>query len=79
MMLTITGTNFTTSFDWLFKLSDDKGDDFYIMDNKFYKSHKIKDIITKKELDYFDKGTVINCVVEEIDGKNVVVNFRGLF
>ena len=78
MMLTVTETNHTTNFDWLYKLSD-RQKDYYIMDYYFYKSHKIKSPITKYELDYLEKGSVLNCVVEEIDGKNIVVSFRGLF
>ena len=78
MMLTVTETNFTTKFDWLYKLSD-KRSDFYIMNDDFYKSHKMTSPITKRELDFLGRGSVLNCVVEEIDGKNIVVNFRGLF
>jgi len=79
MMLTIVDSNFTTHFDWLYKLSDGQKKEFYIMGNNFYKSHKIKDPITKRELDYLDKGSVLNCVVEDINGKNIVVSFRALF
>jgi hypothetical protein len=37
MRLKIKDTNFTTKYEWLFKLSDENGNNFYIM-NLFIKS-----------------------------------------
>ena len=74
MRLRITDTNFTTKFDWLFKLADEKGQDFYIMDESFYKQHNLKSPITRKELDYYDRGQWITASVKEIGGKNIVVS-----
>lgn len=73
MRLRITDTNFTTKFNWLFKLSDENGNIFYIMNESFYKSHSLKSPITKKELDYFDRGQWINAHIDLFDGKGVVV------
>ena len=74
MRLRITEVNFTTEHDWLFKLIDEIGDVFYIMDEPFYKKHNLKSSITKKELDYYDKGQWINVSVKKIDSKNIVVS-----
>lgn len=74
MRLRITEVNFTTEHDWLFKLTDESGDAFYIMNESFYKKQNLKSPITKKELDYYDKGQWINVYVKEIDSKNIVVS-----
>ncbi len=74
MRLRIIDTNFTTRHDWLFKLVDENGNDFYIMSGAFYKSHNLKSPITKKELDYYDRGQWITASVEQIDGKGIVVS-----
>jgi len=73
MKLKITNTNFTTNYDWLFKLSDENGDDFYIMNEHFYKNRHLKSPVTRKELDYFDKGQWVNANAEVIDGLNVII------
>lgn len=73
MRLRITDTNFTTKFNWLFKLSDENGNDFYIMNESFYKNHYLKSPITKKELDYLDRGQWITALVEFIDNQKIVV------
>ena len=74
MKLRIADTNFTTRHDWLFKLADENGNDFYIMNEAFYKNHNVKSPITKKELDYYDKGQWITASVVQIDGKGIVVS-----
>ena len=74
MRLRITDTNFTTRHDWLFKLADENGNDFYIMNEAFYKNHNFKSKITKKELDYYDRGQWITASVEQIEGKGIVVS-----
>jgi hypothetical protein len=74
MRLRITNTNFTVRYDWLFELSDENGSLFYIMNDIYYKSHNLKSPITKKELDYFDKGQWLTATVEQIDGKGIVVS-----
>ena len=74
MRLRIIDANFTTKHDWLFKLVDENGNDFYIMNESFYKNHNFKSPITKKELDYYDKGQWVAASVEHIDGKGIVVS-----
>jgi translation elongation factor P/translation initiation factor 5A len=74
MRLRITDMNFTTRHDWLFKLIDENGNDFYIMNEAFYKNHNLKSPITKKELDYYDRGQWITASVEQINGKGIVVS-----
>ena len=73
MRLRITETNYTTKYDWLFKLNDEKAEEYYIMSEVFYKKHHLKSPITKHELDYFDKGIWVTATVKLIDAKNVVV------
>ena len=51
MRLRIIETNFTTKYNWLFKLFDENENDFYIMNQSFYESQNLKSPITKKELD----------------------------
>lgn len=73
MKLKITDTNFTVRHDWLFKLADENGNDFYIMNEAFYKKHYLKSPITKKELDYYDRGQWISASVEQLEGKGIVI------
>ena len=74
MRLKITATNFTTRYIWLFKLADENGNDFYIMNEAFHKNHNLKSPITKKELDYYDRGQWITASVAQINGKGIVVS-----
>lgn len=74
MRLRITDANFTTRHDWLYKLADENGNVFYIMNEAFYKKHQFKSPISKRELDYYDKGQWITASVEQIDGKGIVVS-----
>jgi hypothetical protein len=74
MRLRIIDTNFTTKFDWLFKLADESGSNFYIMNEQFYKNHNLKSPITKKELDYYYIGQWITSPAKQIDGKFIVVS-----
>ena len=73
MRLRIIETNFTTKYDWLFRLIDQHNEIYYIMDDKFYRNHNIKSPITKQHLDSFDKGSSINAIVREINGKKIVL------
>ncbi len=74
MRLRITKTNFTIRYDWLFELTNEEGDVFFIMNEIFYKMHNLKSPISKKELDYLDKGQWIKATVKQIDGINVVTS-----
>jgi hypothetical protein len=73
MRLRIIDINFTTKQVWLFKLADENENVFYIMNESFYKNHSLKSPITKKEIDYYDKGQWINASIEQIEGKGIVV------
>jgi hypothetical protein len=77
MRLKIIATNFTTEHEWIFKLVDENNYIFYIMDDPFYKKHNLKSPITKKELDYYDKGQWINAYALEIENKNIVIKYDG--
>jgi hypothetical protein len=61
MRLKIIDINFTTK------------QDFYVMNESFYKNHNFKSPITKKELDYYDRGQWIKASTEQIDGKGIVI------
>lgn len=73
MRLRIIETNFTTKYNWLFKLFDENENDFYIMNQSFHESQNLKSPITKKELDNYDRGQWITAVVRLIDDRRVVV------
>ena len=76
MRLRVIDVNFTTEFEWIFKLSDDKRNIAFIMNEIFYKAHKMKSPISKKELDYFDKGYSIKCRLENVENISVVTNIN---
>ncbi len=73
MRLTITDVNFTSKYDWLFKLIDQSNEIYYIMDDRFYRNHKVKSPITKQHLDYLDVGQSISAITKEINGKKIVI------
>ena len=73
MRLRIIETNFTTKYNWLFKLFDENENDYYIMNQSFYESQNLKSPITKKELDNYDRGQWITAVVRLIDDRRIVV------
>ena len=77
MRLKIVDINFTTKHDWLFKLVNENGNNFYIINESFYKNRNFKSPITKKELDYYDRGQWITASAEQIDGKGIVVSIDG--
>ena len=76
MRLRIIATNFTTKYEWLFKLYDENANEYFIMTEGFYKKHKLKTPITKRELDYLDKGQWIKASYEQIVGLNVVLTIQ---
>lgn len=73
MRLKITDTNFTTKYDWLFKLTDYNDEVYYIMDEFFYRKYNMKTPITRLHLDSFDKGQSINATIREINNRKIVV------
>lgn len=73
MKLKIIDIDFTDKNAWLFKLCDETGNDFFIMMDAFYKKYNLKTPITKKELDYLDKGQWLRVSFKEIEGMNLVI------
>lgn len=74
MRLKIIDVNFTDGQDWIFKLQDEEGNHFFIMNYFFYKEHGLKSPVTKKELDSYDKGQWINVILKEVAGKIIVID-----
>lgn len=74
MRLRIKDVNFTNKHDWLFELWDETGSAFYIMNDAFYKAHKLTSPIGRKELDSYDRGQWINVSIKQVDNKEVVVS-----
>lgn len=75
MRLRIIDTNFTTKHDWLFKLADENGNDFYIMNEVFYKKYNFQSPITKKQLDVYDRGQwITTTLVKNIGGREIVID-----
>lgn len=56
MRLRITGIIFSTKHDWLFNLSNENDNEFFIMHESFYENNNFKSPLTKKEKDYYNKG-----------------------
>jgi len=73
MRLKIIDVNFTTRYDWVFKLADETNNIFFIMNESYYKKRNKNSPISKKELDYYDRGQWINVFTENIDGLGIVV------
>ena len=76
MRLRITDVNFTISHDWIFKLSDENGSEAFIMNAKFYKAHNLISPISKKELDYLDKGYWLTCRTIDMEGRRIVTSIE---
>ncbi|MEQ6169104.1 hypothetical protein AAOE16_18035 [Ekhidna sp. MALMAid0563] len=74
MNLKVTETNFTTDYDWIFKLTDSSGNLYYIMNNSFYIKNNIKSPLTKKELDQLDVGHSLRCDSKHINDINLVTS-----
>lgn len=75
MRLKIKEVSFTTEENWTFKLSDDISD-YYILDERSYKSKGFKSPITKHELDYRDVGHSVLCETDEINGLKIVTKVK---
>ena len=75
MRIKITDVNFTKQHEWIFKLVNEFGDVYYIMNELFYKKHNLKTPITKRELDNYVRGQWINASVENIEDIKVVIGF----
>lgn len=75
MRLKIIEVNFTSRYEWLFKLKDHNDDIYYIMDESFYKKYNMKTPITRQHLDSLDKGQSINAITKDINNMKIVVKF----
>jgi hypothetical protein len=76
MKLEITDMNFLNNEDWIFKLVDNVGNIYHVMNDKFYKANDLRNPISKHEFDYYDIGTVINAAVIMVDGKILLQKFE---
>lgn len=74
MRLKIVQVNFGLKYPWIYKLNDEHLDEFYIMNEEYYKTHKMKSPITKKELDSYDRGMWINAHSEGIENFQIITH-----
>jgi len=72
MKLTVTACDFTLNEPWLFTLTAGEAL-YYIMNESFYKKHKLKSPLIRPILDSLDKGWTVNAEVKHVDGINLVV------
>ena len=56
----------------MFKLKDEEGDNFYILNASYYREINLKSPITRNQLHCFYKGSVIEADVMEVDSKKIV-------
>jgi hypothetical protein len=75
MILKIIATNFRAEFNWLYKLIDNSGREYYVMQDGFYKIKGFKSPVTKDKLDTLDINQSVDCVYELIDEKNIITKF----
>ena len=75
MRLKIIEKNYTNNFNWMFKLSNEIEDNFYIMHDEFYEYYGLKSPVSRQRLEYLDLGHWLSCNVELINGLKVVINF----
>lgn len=77
MRLKISEVNFTSQHDWMFKLVNEQGINYFVMNEAFYKRHMQKSPITRKEIDHWDRGQWINATVSTLGGINVISYLNG--
>lgn len=75
MRLKIIQINFTTEDNWIYKLSDGLTD-YYVLDERTYRSKGLNSPINKHKLDYLDIGHSILCETIEIDGLKIVTKMK---
>jgi hypothetical protein len=73
MILKVIETNFTNKYDWISKLKDNEGLDYFIMANEFYKINRIKSPIDRQILDSLDKGQTLDCICKDLSNMKVVI------
>ncbi|MCD6010449.1 MAG: hypothetical protein K0Q79_311 [Flavipsychrobacter sp.] len=76
MRLRVIEYNHLSYPNWTFKLLSETQEEYYIMNNGFYKQYNLKSPISYRELDSLDKGCWINAVTERINDTNVVTSLR---
>jgi hypothetical protein len=74
MILKIIATNFSAEINWLFKLIDNSGREYFVMQEGFYKNKGLKSSVTKDKLDTLDIKQNVDCVYELIDEKILLLN-----
>ena len=74
MQFTVIDFNFAIDKNWIYMLNDAKGDTFYILNAESYKKLDLKTPITKKHLDYYDKGSVIVGAAKEFGGNKIIIS-----
>jgi hypothetical protein len=67
MRLRIKELNFSSKYNWIYKLVDEYKKEYFIMDSQFYDAHHLKSPINKHHLDSYDKETSIKAEVGIID------------
>ena len=75
MNLKVSNVNFTTEYDWIFKLVDIEKNKYFIMNNDFYKSNNLKTPISRIQLDSLDIGHPINCHFKVINEVKIIISF----
>ena len=75
LRLKIIAVNYTTNFDWTYKLSDGIEEDFFIMYDDFYERCGLKTPVTRLRLEHLGVGQWLSCNVEVINEKKIVINF----
>jgi len=76
MKLQIIDTNFSNKSEWLFKLLDEQDEEYFIMQNEYYKRFKLKVPITKRELDGLFIGTYIEASTIIVEQKGIVLKIE---
>jgi translation elongation factor P/translation initiation factor 5A len=76
MKLQIIDTNFSNEAEWLFKLLDEQDEEYFIMQNEFYKRFKLSSPITKRELDSLFIGTRIEASTIIVEQKRIVLKIE---
>lgn len=67
-------TNFTIYDQWYFTIEDDNNTAYYLMAENFYKSHRLKDPVTKRELDNLWIDAKVD--FESLEGINVITRLN---
>jgi hypothetical protein len=71
MRLKVIDVCFTDAEDWIYKLSDGISD-FYVLIDHYYALYRLKNPISKHELDYLDVGLSVYCDYTEINNLKII-------